>query len=241
MIQFYSPDIEKNHFLPDEEARHCVRVLRKNIGDEIVIVDGKGKRFFCRISSISRHNVEVEILRTETVPCHWHPKIEIAVAPTKNADRIEWMVEKLTEMGIDRFTPLKCEHSERKNINQERLNRIAVSAMKQSLKATCPEIDELTSFQQYVNEPFEGDKFICYCDNDKPRETLLDLKYSKRPVRILIGPEGDFSKEEVEEAFKMNYKPITLGESRLRTETAGLIACADVHAVRRLKLRQENL
>lgn len=234
MIQFYLPDIAADGTLPEEEARHCVRVLRKQVGDEIVAVDGKGHRYRCRLTVADPRHAEAEVVDCEDVAVHWLPCIEVAVAPTKNHDRMEWMVEKLTEMGIDRITPLRCEHSERKNINAGRLEKIAVSAMKQSLKATLPRIDDLTNFDDYIAEQFDGEKFICYCDKDTPRVSILDMQYAGRPIRILIGPEGDFSPREAKFALENGYKPVSLGESRLRTETAAIVAVADAHALRRI-------
>lgn len=234
MIQFYLPDIAKDPKLPEEEARHCVRVLRKQAGDTINAVDGKGNRYLCRLTKADARHAEAEVISSEQVANHWLPRIEVAVAPTKNSDRMEWMVEKVTELGIDRITPLKCEHSERKNINTSRLRKIAVSAMKQSLKATLPQVDELTEFKEYINEPFDGEKFICYCADDVPRMSMLQQEFGDRQIRILIGPEGDFSPEEAKAALDCGFKAVNLGESRLRTETAAIAAVADAHAVRRL-------
>lgn len=235
MIQFYLPDIADNPLLPEEESRHCVRVLRNQVGDIITAVDGKGHRYKCRIVDADMRHAEVAVESVEDVVSHWLPRIEVAVAPTKNHDRMEWMVEKLTEMGIDRITPLRCDHSERKNINLGRLRKIAVAAMKQSLKASLPEIDDLTSFDDYVSEEYQGYRFICYCDEETPRVSILNMQYASAPIRILIGPEGDFSPREVEKALAHGYLPVNLGESRLRTETAAILAVADVHAIRRLK------
>lgn len=235
MIQFYLPNIAESGVLPEEEARHCVRVLRKQEGDEIIAVDGKGLRYHCRLTKADPRHAEVEVVEVESVVSHWHPQIEIAVAPTKNHDRMEWMVEKLTELGIDRITPLQCEHSERKSVNVLRLRKIAVAAMKQSLKATLPEVDDLTKFRDYIAERFDGEKFICYCDDEMQRFSILDMQYANVPIRILIGPEGDFSPEEAGEAIAAGYKPVTLGESRLRTETAAIVAVADSHALRRMR------
>lgn len=225
----------QNGVLPEEEARHCIRVLRKKVGDEIMAVDGRGNRYTCRLISDNVNKAEVEVTDSRQIESHWHPSIELAVAPTKNHDRMEWLLEKVTEMGIDRFTPLKCDHSERKNVNLSRLNKIAVSAMKQSLKAALPVIDDITPIKDYVTEPFAGEKFICYCDENTPRVSILNEEFSHKPVRILIGPEGDFSPEEVRLAIENGYKPVNLGESRLRTETAALVAVADAHAIRRMR------
>lgn len=234
MIRFYLPDISVSGVLPEEEARHCLRVLRKRVGDEIDAVDGKGFGYRLRIVDDNPRHGEVEIVERTAEPNHWGGSIELAVAPTKNPDRMEWMVEKVTELGIDTITPLLCAHSERKKVNQSRLEKIAVSAMKQSLKASLPVVRDLTPLIDYVGEPFEGRKYICYCDENTPRTQILIDNCKDEPVRILIGPEGDFSPEEVVAALNNGYKPVTLGNSRLRTETAAIIAVADVHACRRM-------
>lgn len=234
MIQFYLPDISDNPRLPEEESHHCTHVLRKREGDEIVAVDGKGGRYRCRLVAVGRRQVELEVMEREEVADHWLPRIELAVAPTKNADRMEWMVEKVTELGINRITPLRCAHSERKSVNVGRLRKIAVSAMKQSLKASLPEVDDVAKFEDYVSEPFDGDKFICYCDADTPRTQIILQPCGGRVVRIVIGPEGDFAPQEIAKAFAAGYKAVSLGNSRLRTETAAMIAVADVHVVRRM-------
>lgn len=234
MIQFYLPDIAESTCLPEDEARHCLRVLRKKVGDEIIAVDGKGYRYRLRIVCDDPRHGEVEIIDRELLKTHWQPAIELAVAPTKNSDRMEWMVEKVVEMGIDRITPLRCEHSERKNLNVERLRKIAVSAMKQSLKATLPRVDDMIELKSYISEPFGGEKYVCYCDEHTERTEIITQACGNRPIRILIGPEGDFSSEEISKAFSCGYKAVTLGNSRLRTETAAVVAVADAHVMRRL-------
>jgi 16S rRNA (uracil1498-N3)-methyltransferase len=158
----------------------------------------------------------------------------LAIAPTKNLDRIEWLVEKCVEMGIDRIIPLRCHNSERTVLKTERLKKIMVAAMKQSLKATLPQLDEMTPLEQVVAEPFEGTRCIAYCDALLPREqrrTLADVYRPGSDVMVLIGPEGDFSPDEVQAATTAGFIPVTLGESRLRTETAGLMAVAAIHAL----------
>lgn len=212
-----------------------MRVLRKKEGDVIIAVDGKGNRHTCRITKADARHAEVEVTASESIRPHWSPAIELAVAPTKNADRMEWMVEKVVEMGIDRITPLKCEHSERKSVNVDRLRKIAVSAMKQSLKATLPRLDGMTDFEAYVGEPFDGEKYVCYCDATTERTEIIRQTCGDRPIRILIGPEGDFSAAEITKALEAGYKPVTLGDSRLRTETAAMMAVADAHVMRRLR------
>lgn len=230
MIIFYAPDILTCPVLPEEESGHVVRVLRKKAGDEIVVVDGNGNRYTTRITDAHPKHCGVEILSAETVPqrpC----RISLAVAPTKNLDRIEWMLEKCVEMGLDRFTPLLCRFSERRELKLDRLHRIAVSAMKQSLKAQLPQLDDMTGFKSYINESFQGQKFIAHCMSGLERKLLSCELKPRTDIRILIGPEGDFSDEEVSLALANGYVPVSLGNERLRTETASLAAVHTVHVI----------
>lgn len=224
MALFYVPDIATGWELPEEEAAHCLRVLRLSVGDELDITDGKGNLYKSVISSIAGKRCRVEARETVSVPKNWQGNLHIAIAPTKNIDRIEWMVEKVTEIGVDEITFLNCRFSERKVIKTERIERIVVSAMKQSLKYTKPLIGEMTDFKKFVTAPREGAKFIAHC-YDSERLLLNDLLHEGEDVTILIGPEGDFSPEEVDMAVAVGYRPVSLGNSRLRTETAGLVAC----------------
>jgi 16S rRNA (uracil1498-N3)-methyltransferase len=235
MIIFYAPDILTNPILPEEESGHVVRVLRKRAGEEIVVVDGQGHRYTARIMDAHPKHCEVEILSAETLPFRPY-QISLAVAPTKNLDRIEWMLEKCVEMGLERFTPLLCRFSERRELKLERLQRIAVSAMKQSLKAQLPELNPMTDIRTYIAEPFEGQKFIAHCMSDHERKLLSREIKPATPVRILIGPEGDFSDEEVSLALANGYVPVSLGNERLRTETASLAAVHTVHVINELRL-----
>lgn len=240
MIQFYAPSVETDGVLPAEESAHCARVLRKQPGDEIAVVDGRGKRHMCRITAISRKGVSVEVISTEEVAGHWGAPVTLAIAPTKNADRMEWLVEKAVEMGIDRIVLLECEHSERRRMRTDRLEKIMVSAMKQSLKAVMPELAGTVPFSSFIRETGSehGLHFIAHCEADKPRELLCAVmarhgrELREMPVTILIGPEGDFSPAEIECALNASYRPVSLGDSRLRTETAALFSVASVHALR---------
>ncbi len=234
MPRFYAPDIARTLALPEEEARHCTRVLRMHEGDVIEVVDGAGGLFQCRITLAHDKHCNVEVLSQVTQSPHWGHDIVLAIAPTKNLDRIEWVVEKATEMGIDRIVPLLCCNSERKVLKTERLHKIAVSAMKQSLKASLPVIDELTPFDRFVSQPFDGNCFIAYCDPMLPRSERKVFAQQYVPhehTLVLIGPEGDFSPEEVQQALAAGFMPVSLGESRLRTETAAIVACATCHAL----------
>ena len=233
MIIFYAPDILTCPELPEEDSGHAVRVLRHTEGDEVEVVDGQGTWYHCRITAAHPKHCGLEILSTRT-DRHWPYRVELAIGPTKNLDRMEWWLEKATEMGLDRFTPLRCRFSERRELKTERMRKIAISAMKQSLKATLPEIDEMTDIKRFLQEPFEGQKFIAHCMEDQPRQLLSHLVRKGSPVRILIGPEGDFSPEEVALALADGYQPVSLGEQRLRTETAALAAVHTVHVINEL-------
>lgn len=232
MIRFYSPDIESAGNLPVQESGHCIRVLRHRVGDEIDVVDGKGCVYHCRITDADPRCVGVEVMAKQAEPSHWHRRITLAVAPTKNADRMEWLAEKVTEMGIDRLVLLRCEHSERKAMKTDRLQRVMLSAMKQSLKATLPDLIGPVSFAEFLESVKKEDcKWIAHCEEDKPRESLLNhLPRQQQDIVILIGPEGDFSPSEIEEALQKGFTPVTMGRSRLRTETAALFAVAALHA-----------
>ncbi len=236
MIIFYAPDIMTCPELPEEESGHAVRVLRHVEGDEIEVVDGMGVWYHCRITSAHPKHCAVEILSTHE-DLHWSYGVEIAVAPTKNLDRMEWFLEKATEMGLDRFIPLKCRFSERKELKTERMRRIAVSAMKQSLKATIPVIEEMQDIKHFLQEPFDGQKFVAHCFADQPRQLLSKMICPNEKVRVLIGPEGDFSPEEIDLAIKNGYQAISLGEQRLRTETAALASVHTIHLINELNCK----
>lgn len=235
MIIFYAPDLLATHELPEEESGHAIRVLRHQVGDEIEVVDGQGTWFHCRITVAHAKHCGVEIL-SSTPDKHWNYSVEMVVAPTKNLDRMEWFLEKATEMGLDRFIPIKSRFSERKELKVDRMKKIAVSAMKQSLKATLPGIDEMTDIKTVLEEPFDGQKFIAHCTDNEPRQLLSHLVKPGANVRILIGPEGDFCPEEVQLAINNNYIPISLGEQRLRTETAALASVHTIHVINELPL-----
>lgn len=245
MIQFFAPDIQATGILPADESRHCSKVLRHRAGDEICVIDGMGNRFVCRILDPDPRSTQVEIISSEHIEEHWQPKITLAVAPTKNIDRMEWMTEKAVEIGINRIVPILCEHSERKVIKNERLVNIAVSAMKQSLKSTLPEIRSLTPFGDFLKEfgilglP-SAQHFMGYCDAKYPRLPLAAEYKAPSDVVLMIGPEGDFSPSEVEAAVKAGFIPTTFGDSRLRTETACIVALDTIHILNlRYKLKGE--
>lgn len=224
MHVFYTPDIKANPELPEEEAQHCVRVLRLAIGSEIVLTDGKGRFYQAEISAIAGKRCMVNIKEETKQPPLWSCHLHIAMAPTKNMDRNEWFAEKATEIGFDELTFLNCRFSERKVIKNERIEKILVSAIKQSLKARLPILNEMTDFDRFISKDFKGQRFIAHCyEGEKP--LLKDVLRKGEDALVLIGPEGDFSPEEVEKAVGCGFVPISLGKSRLRTETAALVAC----------------
>jgi 16S rRNA (uracil1498-N3)-methyltransferase len=233
MLLFYAPDLLTLPELPEQESGHCVRVLRKQAGDEIDITDGKGHFFRAQIRDAHPKKCLVEIVEQIAAPQRWKNHIEIAVAPTKNLDRIEWFAEKATEIGIDKITFLKTRYSERKELKTDRIQKILVSAMKQSEKAVLPVLQEMTDFKTFVKQDFAGQKFIAHCyAGEKP--LLSRAVHAGENVLILIGPEGDFSEDEVALALQHGFQAISLGESRLRTETAALTACQTIHIVNQL-------
>ncbi len=234
MIQFYCPDIKTDPVLPESDSQHCVRVLRMREGDALEVVDGRGTRYECRLLEAHPKHAMVEIVEEREQPPHWHQRITLAVAPTKLNDRMEWLVEKLVEIGINRIVPVRCHHSERKEIKRERLEKIAISAMKQSLKATLPQIDEMMPLTEFLESVAAEQRFIGYCDETVERRLLARACEAGKDTAILIGPEGDFSPGEVVQCLNAGFMPVTLGENRLRTETAALVAVTTVHVVNSL-------
>lgn len=234
MIQFYAPDIAVSPVLPESDSHHCVKVLRTQPGQEIEVIDGKGHRYTCALIDPHPRHALVKIIRCEEHPLPWNYRLTVAVAPTKHIDRMEWLVEKLTEIGINRFIPLRCAHSERKEIKTERLEKIAISAMKQSLKAVMPVIEPLTPIDRVIESYNEQQRFIAYCDISLPRRLLSREIRANEDTLIMIGPEGDFTLEEITKALDAGYVPVSLGDNRLRTETAALVGCDTVHIINQL-------
>ena len=224
MHVFYTPDILNRAELPEDEATHALRVLRLQTGDEVTLTDGKGSFYRAEISAASGKRCLVNILESQQQPPLWQGHLHIAMAPTKNMDRTEWFAEKATEIGFDELTFLNCRFSERRVIKTERIRKILISAIKQSLKARLPLLNEMTDFHTFIRQPFNGQKFIAHCyEGEKP--LLKDVLKRGQDALVLIGPEGDFSEEEVKAAVEQGFQPISLGRSRLRTETAALVAC----------------
>lgn len=232
MIRFYSSDIEKSGVLDEVESGHCCRVLRMKEGDVIEVVDGTGNAFVCEICDAHPKHTGVLILEKRREEKHWSPQITLAVAPTKNIDRIEWMLEKCVEIGVDRIVFLKCKRSERKDVKPERLNKIIVSAMKQSMKAKLPSFDGMVAFKDFVSDgTLSGVKVMGYCSDQYDRKELVKEYSAGDDIVIMIGPEGDFTPEEVELAVNNGFIPCTFGNTRLRTETAAIFALSAVHTM----------
>lgn len=231
MIQFYAPDIESDPVLPEAESLHCVKVLRMEPGRQVEVIDGRGGAYTCTLMDAHRKHALLRIDSRREQPLPWSYQLTVAVAPTKHLDRMEWLVEKLTEVGINRFVPALCERSERRELKTERLEKIAVSAMKQSLKAVLPTIDPMTPLKRIVDECTASQRFICYCDPVVERRVLAREIRRGADVCLLIGPEGDFTPDEVAYALSRGFVAVTLGDNRLRTETAALYGASAVHII----------
>ena len=234
---FYVPDAGNRNELPEEEAAHAVRVLRLKAGDEMFLMDGTGCFYRAVFSLASNKKCLYEI--ADTLPqealCKGH--IHIGIAPTKDMGRIEWMVEKATEIGVNEFSFLDCRFSERRSIRTQRLDRIVVSAVKQSRKPWMPLVNPQTAFKDFIAQPRSGRKFICHCYEEIPRKDFYNeivQPVENEDIIVLVGPEGDFSVEEVRLAMQQGYESVTLGAARLRTETAGLYAVMLSQLARRL-------
>lgn len=224
---FYVPNAESSNELPAEEAAHASRVLRLESGDEVFLIDGAGCFFKAQLTLVTKSRCLYDIVERLPQEKTWYGRIAIAMAPTKVIDRVEWTLEKATEIGVDEFSLLNCAFSERRNVKLERLDKIVVAAVKQSRKAWKPLLNDLQSFEHFVKQPRKGVKYIahCYAEIDKKDlyNELTQLNCDEE-VTILIGPEGDFSIEEVRLAMSQGYVSVSLGQSRLRTETAALAA-----------------
>ena len=225
---FYVPDAAQQTELPPDECAHAIRVLRLKVGDELFLMDGVGNYSRAQVTSASSHHCGYEILETLPQQRQWQGNVHLAIAPTKMMDRMEWMAEKVTEIGIDELTFLDCQFSERQVVKLPRIEKIIVSAVKQSHKAWMPVVHEMTAFKTFISQPREGRKYIAHCYEEIPRSYLFDAlgqeSTDAEDVTVLIGPEGDFSIDEVRQAVAAGYQSVHLGQSRLRTETAGLSA-----------------
>jgi len=234
MHVFYTPDIASaDYILNEEESRHCMKVLRLSIGDVVHLIDGKGGLYEAEIVLESKRNVTLRVLHTTSEYQKRNHSLHIAVAPTKNIDRLEWFLEKATEIGIDQITPVICERSERKIVKEDRLNKVITSAVKQSLQAYHPELHEAVSFKEFITKQTADYKMIAHCVDGEPRNFISQITEPGKSYLILIGPEGDFTPNEIELALQNDFKPLTLGNTRLRTETAALAACFEVNYLNR--------
>jgi 16S rRNA (uracil1498-N3)-methyltransferase len=229
MQLFYNPDITENttdFSFSKEESNHIVKVLRKNTGDALYITNGNGWLFTAEIILSDMRNCLVKIVAKSFQPKKNY-QLHLAVAPTKMNDRYEWFLEKATEIGIDTITPIICDHSERKIIKTDRFEKILQSAMKQSLSHYLPKINAPVLFKDFMNQDFIGDLFIAHCEESDKKSLKSDMKPHSN-ITILIGPEGDFSVKEIKTAIENKFIPVTLGDTRLRTETAAIVACHSV-------------
>jgi 16S rRNA (uracil1498-N3)-methyltransferase len=232
MQLFYAPDISDfTYVFDEEESRHIIKVLRLKKGDQIYITDGRGNLFKTRIETTDPKHCKVSV---EEKTEEYNKKqyfLHIAIAPTKNIKRFEWFLEKCTEIGINEITPLICEHSERSKLRHERLNKVLTAAMKQSIKTYLPKLNEAREFEAFIKENQSDLKAIAICDKKK-KDHLKNFCEQNNEISVIIGPEGDFSENEIEIALNAGYKPVSLGKSRLRTETAGVMACSIVNTMK---------
>ena len=237
---FYVPCAATLTELPQEEAQHAIKVLRLREGDTIFLMDGKGTFYRAEVSMVSKKHCAYDIIETIPQERPWQNHLHIVMAPTKMMERTEWMAEKATEIGIDEFSFLECQFSERRTLRSDRIDKIVVSATKQSRKAWKPVVNDMQSFRSFVEQPRKGLKFICHCYNEIERKDLfdtlntLDSSESTEPVTVLVGPEGDFSLDEVRLAMRNGYISTSLGSQRLRTETAALSAVMIMQLSQRL-------
>ena len=227
---FYASEINQHPFLSEEESQHCVKVLRMKENEQLTITDGKGFFYDCTLLQAHPKKCAVSINKVTKIDKTWNEHIHLAFAPVKNMDRNEWFVEKATEIGVDEITLLQCRFSERKEIKTDRLNKIIVSAMKQSQQAYLPKLNPMTDFDHFVRSCFERQKFVAHC-YQTPKTLLAKAYWPNDDVLVLIGPEGDFSEEEVQLALDGGFLPVSLGGNRLRTETACLAAVHTIHVI----------
>jgi len=227
MQLFYLENPKNEIILSAEESKHATKVLRKKEGDILNFTDGKGAFYKAEIIVADSRKCRLKVVSTEQKEKQHNYHLHIAIAPTKNMDRFEWFLEKATEIGIDEITPIICTHSERKKIKTERCNRILLSAMKQSLKFHVPKLNEAMSLSDFIKQDYEGTKYIAHCEDGEKKE-LKRVNKTEKTI-ILIGPEGDFSPKEIELALQNQFKAVSLGTSRLRTETAGIIAAHSIN------------
>ena len=234
---FYVPGAAQATELPPEEARHAVSVLRLKAGDEIFLMDGMGTFYQANVTLESTKHCMYDIVKALPQQKTWKGHVHLAIAPTKMMDRMEWMLEKMTEVGFDEITFLNCRYSERKQLRIDRLEKIVIAAMKQSRKAWKPVVHPIMSFQDFVNQQREGGLYIAHCYTEIVRKDFLNeiqQANGQQDVTILVGPEGDFSIDEVNQALEKGFSSVSLGQNRLRTETAGLVSIVMSQMVKRI-------
>ncbi|MFA6947082.1 MAG: 16S rRNA (uracil(1498)-N(3))-methyltransferase [Pedobacter sp.] len=230
---FYTPDINSDtYILSEEESKHCIRVLRFQKGSLLNLVDGKGGFYDAIVEEPHPKRTKIQILRVQQNFGKRNHHLHIAIAPTKNIERIEWFLEKATEIGIDEITPIICDRSERKDVKTERLNKVITTAVKQSIKAYHPKLNETMRFSDFILKKLSSHKFIAHC-MESSKSTLKEQIRLNSDYLVLIGPEGDFTPDEISMAIDQNFVPVSLGNSRLRTETAALEACFEINFLNR--------
>jgi len=227
MQLFFTNNQETEFTLSSEESKHICKVLRKKEGDTLNFTDGKGNLLTAKVTTTDMHKTRVKVVSKEQKNKQHNYYLHIAISPTKNIDRFEWFLEKACEIGIDEITPIICNRSERKVIKDERCNRILLSAMKQSLKFHLPKLNKAILLKDFVKQDFDGAKYIAHC-GDTEKTELKNMPKAKKNL-ILIGPEGDFSQKEIGITLQNNFKTVSLGRSRLRTETAGIVAVNSIN------------
>lgn len=230
MHTFYFPDLSDNIVLLDEdESKHAVRVLRLVVGSEVMLVDGKGTRAFAKVLEDHPKRCTLEITDKKKETTERNYKLHIAIAPTKNLDRLEWFIEKATEIGIDSVILISCDHSERFTVKVDRMEKVTIAAIKQSQQSWLPEVKGVLSFKEFISSvPETAQRFIAHCADGEKSPLKNNIK-SEGDIFILIGPEGDFSGDEIAMAIEKGFVPVSLGERRLRTETAALVAVMTVN------------
>ena len=237
MTIFYQPDASKL-FLEGEEAQHCLKALRMRVDDVLLVTDGRGKKTTARLVETTRRECRYQVIELENVAPPMY-RVEMAVCPTRKAERNEWMVEKMTEMGVQQINYVVSEHTHRETINRvvniERLNRIALSAMKQSQQYYLPEIKLFSAIEDFFEQNSAHERYIAYVSEGEGQAHLVQKVARADSVAVLIGPEGDFSPAEIQRAFDSGFKPVSLGNTRLRTETAAVLACHSVHLAKILQ------
>ena len=234
---FYVPDAAQATELPPEEARHAVSVLRLKAGDEIFLMDGEGSFYQANVTLAAPKNCMYDIVKALPPQKTWKGHVHLAIAPTKMMDRMEWMIEKMTEVGFDEITFLNCRYSERKQLRIDRLEKIVIAAMKHSRKAWKPVVHPIMLFQDFVNQQRKGGLYIAHCYTEIARKDFLNeiqQANDRQDITVLVGPEGDFSMDEVNQALEKGFSSVSLGQNRLRTETAGLVSVVMSQMVKRI-------